>query len=127
MSLTARATAIDAIIGRNVQAARTTRGFGQKALAEAIGVSFQQLQKYEIGRDRLSASRLVAIATALELPIIELFAGTPSAPDLAAPPVLAPSLVAAARILAGLPAAHHQLAIDTLRVVARSARPIEPS
>lgn len=44
---------------------RLCRGLTQEALADAIGVTFQQLQKYELGRNRVSAARLLQIARAL--------------------------------------------------------------
>lgn len=55
----------DAAIGAAIRAARVFRGLTQGALAEAIGVTFQQVQKYETGRNRVAAARLLAIGRAL--------------------------------------------------------------
>ncbi len=51
----------------------------QQKLAEALGISFQQMQKYENGTTRLSASRLYAIADILDVPPEFFFAGAPPA------------------------------------------------
>ncbi|THD78276.1 MAG: helix-turn-helix domain-containing protein [Phenylobacterium sp.] len=49
------------------------RGQSQQALADAAGVTFQQIQKYERGANRVSASMLARIAAALQSPVAELF------------------------------------------------------
>ena len=53
-----RATDLDRIIGRNIRRLRQEQGLTQTAVARIVGVSFQQVQKYEWGCDRISASRL---------------------------------------------------------------------
>ena len=52
-------------IGARVRALRVAAGMSQSTLAEVIGVSFQQIQKYEKGKDRISASTLQVLAAAL--------------------------------------------------------------
>ena len=69
------ANPIDLIVGRNVREKRTRAGMGQEELGAAIGVTFQQVQKYERGLNRMGASRLVQIANAIGIPVIELFHG----------------------------------------------------
>jgi transcriptional regulator with XRE-family HTH domain len=59
----------DADIARRVRALRLQRGFSQTALGSALGVTFQQVQKYESGSNRISAGRLYRIAEVLEAPI----------------------------------------------------------
>lgn len=66
---------IDIIVGRNVRAKRETRGISQGELGAACGVTFQQIQKYESGHTRISASRLVEIHRALGCSILDLFEG----------------------------------------------------
>ena len=66
---------IDEIVGGNVRAKRVLRGMSQEDLAQAVGVSFQQIQKYEGGFNRISASRLVELARVLTVPVAELFDG----------------------------------------------------
>lgn len=57
----------DTIIGATVREIRTSKGISQEALAGAIGVTFQQVQKYESGRNRIAATRLLQIASALDV------------------------------------------------------------
>lgn len=64
---------IDNLIGGNIRANRLARGLTQSKLAELIGVTFQQVQKYEKGHNRVGGSRLVQIAGALNVPLIALF------------------------------------------------------
>ncbi len=65
--------AIDREIGRRIKARRLFLGHNQQFLAETIDVSYQQVQKYENGTDRVGASRLFAIAKALDVPISHFF------------------------------------------------------
>jgi transcriptional regulator with XRE-family HTH domain len=57
----------DVHVGRRLREGRRLRGLTQAALAEAVDVSFQQVQKYENGRNRISASKLVRFAKALKV------------------------------------------------------------
>jgi transcriptional regulator with XRE-family HTH domain len=74
-----KATPVDEAIGRQIRKRRRMLGISQYQLAQAIGIASQQIQKYEIGANRLSASRLVAIAEALEVPIAWFFRNVQSA------------------------------------------------
>lgn len=58
---------IDAHIGRQLMAARLCRGFSQSELAAQLGVSFQQLQKYESGANSLAAARLCQLTRILHI------------------------------------------------------------
>lgn len=60
---------IDVSVGQRVRLRRMMLGISQEKLSEAIGVAFQQLQKYEKGHNRISASRLLGIARELTVPI----------------------------------------------------------
>ncbi|NEI71016.1 helix-turn-helix domain-containing protein [Rhizobium lusitanum] len=66
---------VDVTVGANVRRIRVAMGLSQEKLAEQLGVTFQQVQKYEKGTNRISASRLVLIAGALRVDINDLFAG----------------------------------------------------
>jgi len=66
---------IDLHIGRQLRRRRRALGVSQDALAEAIGVGFQQVQKYEVGINRLSAARLWQVAAALEVSPTYFFEG----------------------------------------------------
>lgn len=59
--------AFDAEVGRRIRLARLAAGLSQGELAAGVGVTFQQLQKYEKGLNRVAASRLVAISRVLGL------------------------------------------------------------
>jgi transcriptional regulator with XRE-family HTH domain len=66
---------IDRIVGHRLRLARTSRKLSQTQLAEASGITFQQVQKYEKGTNRVSASRLFEFATLLGLEISYFFEG----------------------------------------------------
>ncbi len=68
-----RATAEDVAIGQKLRALRFDRGLSQSELGEMAGVSFQQLQKYENGANRISAGRLLRIAAALGVPVTAFY------------------------------------------------------
>ena len=70
-----RARSVDVYVGARMRRRRMQLGMSQQALAERLGVSFQQVQKYEKGANRLSASTLYAAAGALSLPIGAFFDG----------------------------------------------------
>ena len=70
-----RAGSEDIEIGRKIRALRLQRGLSQTSLAEGIGLTFQQVQKYEKGVNRVGAARLQAIATALDVPVTFFYDG----------------------------------------------------
>jgi transcriptional regulator with XRE-family HTH domain len=72
-----KADAADRHIGARIREQRQARGISQEALAAALGLTFQQVGKYERGRDRVAAARLARIAAALDAPIISFFEGLP--------------------------------------------------
>ncbi|MFQ5347959.1 MAG: helix-turn-helix domain-containing protein [Rhodothalassiaceae bacterium] len=71
---------IDAQVGARARAARMLAGLSQQEFAGRLGISFQQLQKYETGADRISASRLYRMAVILEMPVDDFFADPDRAP-----------------------------------------------
>lgn len=68
MTLARRPNSIDRDVGSRLRARRQLIGLSQSQLAEQLGITFQQIQKYESGSNRLSASRLQLIAHILEVP-----------------------------------------------------------
>lgn len=60
---------LDSHVGARIRLRRTMLGMSQEKLGEAIGLTFQQIQKYERGTNRVSASRLFDIARVLDVPI----------------------------------------------------------
>jgi transcriptional regulator with XRE-family HTH domain len=80
-----KTTSLDVLIGSRLRAHRLSRDLSQEELAESLGISFQQIQKYEKGSNRVSASRLKEISDVLQVPIGTWFAdhkpSTKKAPD----------------------------------------------
>ena len=72
-------TAIDAYIADRIRKRRLGVGLSQAALAKKLGVSFQQIQKYETGSNRVSASRLFEICKILKVPLASMFERDPTA------------------------------------------------
>ena len=66
---------IDLHVGQRLRQRRCLLGMTQQKLAQAVGIKFQQIQKYESGANRVSASRLWALAEALEVPVSHFFDG----------------------------------------------------
>ena len=67
---------VDVTVGRNVRIWRMAKGLSQAQLAKRLGVTFQQVQKYEVGGNRIPTGRLVKLAAILGVPIAALFEGT---------------------------------------------------
>ena len=63
----------DVYVGSRVRMRRKMLGLSQEKLGEKLGITFQQIQKYEKGTNRVGASRLQAMATALEVPVSYFF------------------------------------------------------
>ncbi len=84
---------VDLHVGRRLHSIRTWRGVTQHALAIAAGVSPQQIQKYENGQTRISASRLFQLADNLNIDVSEFFRGLskPSASEKNAAAQLSPT------------------------------------
>src|SRR5215831_21077203 len=66
---------VDVLVGRNIRIHRLDAGLSQTDLGKHIGVTFQQVQKYENGANRVGSGNLFKIANALNLPVGALFQG----------------------------------------------------
>lgn len=66
---------VDVHVGKRIRHRRWMVGMTQQQLAEKVGIKFQQIQKYETGMNRVSASRLWDISEALEVPVAFFFDG----------------------------------------------------
>ncbi len=66
---------IDRHLGKRLRQRRRSLGLTQQHIAEAVGVRFQQIQKYECGANRISAARLWLLAKALQSPVGAFFEG----------------------------------------------------
>jgi len=77
---TGKPNPIDVHVGSRVRLRRTLLGMSQEKLGEAIGLTFQQVQKYERGANRIGASRLFDLSRVLDVPVSFFFDDMPS-PD----------------------------------------------
>ena len=76
------ASAIDRYVGARIRMARKLRGMSLKRLAMLLNVTYQQVQKYEQGHNRISAGRLYELISILEVPITFFFEGTAPQPSI---------------------------------------------
>jgi transcriptional regulator with XRE-family HTH domain len=108
-TMTKRVEQVDKLVGQNIRIFRKAKGISQTELGSAIGVTFQQVQKYENGANRVGSSRLAKIAKTLNTPINSLFDNSAKSADgpVAGPMVtdllIAPYAVKMLRAFAKLP------------------------
>ena len=82
---------IDKHVGSRVRMRRMMLGMSQEKLGDALGLTFQQVQKYEKGTNRIGASRLQQISQILQVPVAFFFEGAPSVPGIPEATEMAPS------------------------------------
>ena len=80
-SLKDRLKAIDTHVGKRLRTARNLAGMSQEKLAELSELTFQQVQKYEKGSNRIAASGLSLFARILNVPVVWFFEGSPAAAE----------------------------------------------
>lgn len=116
---------VDTYVGKRIRHRRWTIGMVQQQLADKVGVKFQQIQKYETGMNRVSASRLWDIADALGIDITYFFAGLNDAREanLAAAPDLLTNKEATDLLRAyyGIPEAQRSALFDLARALSQTA------
>ena len=80
---------VDIHVGQRLRIRRSLLGMSQEKLAEAVGITFQQIQKYERGTNRVSAGRLFQFSRILDIPVTYFYdqfvASTPSSQGLSGP------------------------------------------
>ncbi|RUY60953.1 XRE family transcriptional regulator, partial [Mesorhizobium sp. M7A.F.Ca.CA.001.13.1.1] len=76
---------IDIHVGSRIRLRRNMLGMSQEKLGENLGITFQQIQKYEKGTNRVGASRLQAIASILGVPVAFFFEDAPGQEPVAGP------------------------------------------
>ncbi|GER06947.1 transcriptional regulator [Iodidimonas muriae] len=94
---------VDTYVGRRIRERRKIVGLTQQKLAEKLGLSFQQVQKYEKGLNRVGVSRLVKLSAALEVPISYFFEDleqTGQEAQLRGNPAIDPHILSHAQVLA---------------------------
>ena len=113
---------VDVAVGARIRLLRKLKGLSQQALAEAAGVTFQQIQKYERGANRVSASMLARIAETLRAPVAELFGDdseAASAVDEVAALLAQPGAIELLRAFSALPRGAPRAAlVDFVRTLA---------
>ena len=120
--------AVDLQVGANIRSLRLRSGISQELLSERLGITFQQVQKYEKGANRISASRMVMVCRALGCRIDDLFDGTEdvtlgSGADVALLPPSARQSQAsmkAGQLLEALPRKQRAAVMSLLRTLAAS-------
>jgi transcriptional regulator with XRE-family HTH domain len=90
----------DRRIGQRIRLQRVERGWSQDRLAEALGLTFQQVQKYENGKNRISAGRLQEIARVLNVPVTCFYDDADELPQLLSDTPQGLSLLKAFRAIA---------------------------
>ena len=93
-----KATSLDVIIGSRLRAQRLSHKLSQDELAQSLGISFQQVQKYESGTNRISASRLKQVSDVLRVPISSWF-GDDKRPSKKQPELTAHAFITSARAI----------------------------
>jgi transcriptional regulator with XRE-family HTH domain len=76
---------VDAYVGSRLRRRRTALGISQEQLGSALGLTFQQIQKYEKGQNRIGAGRLYRIANILSVPVQYFFEGLSNGTDTPLP------------------------------------------
>ena len=76
-----RVEPVDRLVGQNIRIFRTAKGISQTVLGNSVGVTFQQIQKYENGANRVGSSRLARISAVLGVPISRFFDNSATAAD----------------------------------------------
>ena len=84
---------IDLHVGKRLRRRRRLLGLTQQQLAESVGIRFQQIQKYECGANRVSASRLFELAESLDVPVQYFYEGLSQRDEAANEPTLAADIL----------------------------------
>src|SRR5215467_5936668 len=79
---------VDIQVGHAIRAARLRAGLSQTDLGNALGITFQQIQKYEKGSNRVGASRLTQISAAVGVPVASFFPTGGKIAKIPTPPIL---------------------------------------
>ena len=114
---------IDVHVGNRMRAQRLSQSMSQKELGQKLGVTFQQIQKYEKGANRIGAGRLFRIARFLSVPVAHFFEEVSSAPQPLVGEIGEPPLPPPPRILSGLQSAYMEEAKQLLSAFDQIADP----
>lgn len=114
---------IDVFVGLRIRMRRKTLGLTQGALAEALGLSFQQVQKYERGANRVSASMLVKTARFLDCPV-SYFVDEQELAETSAGSVqqmMQPGAIEVLKAYSAIPASRRLAVLNLMRAMAEEA------
>lgn len=114
---------VDISVGQRVAARRLELGYNQSDLGRALGLTFQQVQKYEKGTNRISASKLWAISQFLKVEVAHFFGGLSSGDPHPAEEIPTRLSLEISKAVNGLASADQKLVLD----VARRLSAAEPS
>jgi transcriptional regulator with XRE-family HTH domain len=117
---------VDTHVGKRIRHRRWILGMTQQQLAEQLGVKFQQVQKYETGMNRVSASRLWDIANVLSVPVSFFFEGVEGATQAAiagpaADPMASKEVLDLIRFYHAMPENQQRRLIDLARTLSEAA------
>lgn len=117
VSITKKVTEADTIVSANIRRIRMARGVSQESMGDALGITFQQFQKYEKGANRVSAGKLALIARTLKCEVAELFDGCDA--GASAPlPVQSPKAAKVAAICDRLPEPYRDALVNVANALA---------
>jgi len=117
------ANPIDVHVGARVKLRRTLLGISQEKLGEAIGLTFQQVQKYERGGNRIGASRLFDLAQVLDVPMAYFFDDMPDAVRALSPVAVIRGEAGSAPVTAGPNIMTQRETLELVRAYYRIADP----
>lgn len=107
---------VDQYVARQMRALRVTMGITQEAIAKELGVTFQQVQKYEKGTNRVSAGRIFQFAVALDVSILALF---PQQADYKPYEPIPPATVRLLRMIGQIDPQHYGELYTVLKALAK--------
>lgn len=120
--ITKSVTDVDRVVGARICALRKAKGLSQTELGNAVGVTFQQVQKYEQGKNRVTAANLRTIAHLLEVPLVTFFDEAATDVEVGEDSPLAhlqlPGASEMLRAYAGMPLAGRQAVLSATRALA---------
>ena len=105
---------VDIAVGNRVRELRTRAGLSQTELGVQLGVSFQQIQKYEKGTNRMGASRLIQVCEALSITIADIFDGIGTARQATRKALVDPEVMRIAREVQAISDPQTRMALRTL-------------
>lgn len=121
---------VDILVGKRIRARRLAIGMSQTDLGKAVGVKFQQIQKYETAFNRVSASRLWAIADTLGVDVVQFFEGIQpetangfakdATPRDLSPTLSDPELLELTGLYRDLPSRHKKAVLAMIRSIGQS-------